>query len=117
MLNWMNIFTSPVTVIDKGTIRRGKIYLAEYGLVGQKCIGCSCQCFRKIIPESYSGQIKERHRNAVGRDAGQTAEHEHEYDRCKYRLNEKPYGPEDRLLVKGHNIAPDVHLQQIAVLP
>ena len=95
----------------------GEIHLAEDAGVFHERVGCLGDTVGEILPQAGTGQIEERSRYAVGRDAGDAAEHDHVHDDRESRLDDEPERAQDGLLVLGDDISFDKQGAQVPVLP
>lgn len=94
-----------------------EIDLPEYVRVGHKGVGGLGEAIRKVLPHADTAQVEERLRNAVGRDAGDAAEHHHVHNHGKCRLDQPPERPQDGLLVLGDDVTFHEKGKQITVIP
>ena len=95
----------------------GEIDLAEDGGVGDEGVGGLGQAFGEVVPHAGAGEVEERPGHAVGRDAGDAAEHDHVHDDGEGRLHHEPGRSQDGLLVLGDYVALDKEAAQVPVLP
>ena len=95
-----------------------KIDLAdEIGIADEAVRGIG-QRGGKETPGQHAGKDHQRiGRRAVRRQLGQFAEDDREDHHGQKRADERPGGPDHRLLVAHRNVAPGQHLKQLAVLP
>ena len=95
----------------------GEVHLAEDVGVLHEGIGCLGDTVGEVLPEAGTGQVEQRPGNAVGRDAGDAAEHDHVHDDREGGLDHVPHRPQDGLLVLGDDIALDEQGTEVPVGP
>ena len=94
-----------------------KIHFAEHVRVFDERLACLIQAFRKVSPKADACEVKERLREPVGADFGDSAEHDHEHDCGHDGLDKEPQRSENGLLVPSDDVALYEHAVKIAILP
>ena len=94
-----------------------KIYLAEDAGIGCKDIAARGEALLEVVPQCDASHVEQGLGNAVGADAGQSAEDKHIDDGGHHGLDEIPQRTKDGLLIHGDDVATDVHPIEVAVTP
>ena len=71
----------------------------------------------EILPEADTAEVKDRLRNIIGGDAGDTAEDDHIHEHREERRDEIPAHTEDGLLILHGDVALDKQPDEIFLIP
>ena len=94
-----------------------EIDFAEDACIADEGVGRAGQTTGEILPHAGTGEVKQGTGHSVCRNPGDAAEYDHEHDDGHGRLDDKPGGTQDRLLVLRDDIALDEQAAEVAVAP
>ena len=94
-----------------------EIHLTENAGVLHESVGSLGYTVGEILPEAGTGQVEQRTGNAVSRDAGDAAEHDHVHDDREGGLDHVPDRAQDSLLVLGDDVPLDKQGTEVPVGP
>ena len=75
------------------------------------------QAVGEKVPGNDAGHVKDEWGQVRRRQASDLPENNHEHDGGQERLNKKPQGPEERLLVRGDEISFNQQQVQLTIRP
>src|SRR6516225_3745758 len=75
------------------------------------------QAVGEIVPGNDPGHVKNEWGQVRRRQTSDLPENNHEHERGQERLNKKPQGPKERLLVRCYEISLDQQQVQLTVCP
>ena len=75
------------------------------------------QAVGEKVPGNDAGHVKNEWRQIRRRQTSDLPENKHEHDGGQERLNKKPQGPEERLLVRGYEISLNQQQVQLTIRP
>lgn len=94
-----------------------EIHLSEKVGIRGKSLGNLGQALREIVPQTHTGKIEQRLRDAIGRDARHAAEYDDVNASGNQWRDEIPPQTEDRLLELHQDVTLDEQPKQILLRP
>ena len=101
----------------QGNDQTREIDFTKDSSIREKNVGGNGKTRTEIAPQHDAREIEQRLGGAIGGNAGKTAEDKHIHDGGEDGLDDVPQRTEDGLLVKGDDVALDVHAVEVAIAP
>ena len=95
----------------------GEIDLAKDTGIFRKGVGIVAKAGVEIVPDSVTGQIEQQHGNAIGLNAGDTAEDKGLDNGAEQRGQKNPGWTQHGLLIGHHKIPLGKQINQVPILP